>query len=119
MPTKEQHVTKADGCAALALSFPLDTQSRIDWALVILFYAALHYVEAYLAKSNIHLRSHTTRDNAMSRDASLRRVFREYSDLKFYGYNARYEFSTFRATDVTDYALKHYAAIKAHLTPLL
>jgi hypothetical protein len=119
MPTKEQHVTKADGCAELALSFPLDSQSRIDWALVILFYASLHYVEAYLAKSNVHLRSHIARDNAVSRDASLRRIFREYSDLKFYGYNARYEVSRFRASDVTDFAVRHFATIKAHLAPLL
>lgn len=119
MPSKDQHVAKADGSAALALSLVLDNQSRIDWALVILFYAAMHYVEAYLAKSGVHLRSHTTRDNAMSRDSSLRKIFKEYSDLKYFGYNARYEISGFKPTDVTNTAAKHYAAIKTHLTPLL
>lgn len=119
MPSKDQHVAKADGNAALALSLTLDNQSRIDWALVILFYAAMHYVEAYLAKSGVHLRNHTTRDNAISRDSSLRKVFKEYSDLKYFGYNARYEIFGFKATDVIDKAAKHYAVIKAHLTPLL
>lgn len=119
MPSKDQHVTKADGSAALASSFVLDNQSRIDWALVMLFYAAMHYVEAYLAKSNVHLRSHTTRDNAISRDAALRKIFKEYSDLKYFGYNARYEVSGFKATDVTNVALKHYTTIKNHLSPLL
>lgn len=119
MPTKDQHVTKADGNAELALSLALDNQTKIDWALTILFYAAMHYVEAYLAKANVHLRSHTTRDNAISRDSSLRKIFKEYADLKFFGYNARYEVFGFKTTDVTDKAAKHYATIKAHLTPLL
>lgn len=119
MPSKDQHVAKADGNATLALSLTLDNQSRIDWALVILFYAAMHYVEAYLAKSNVHLRSHTTRDNAISRDSSLRKIFKEYADLKFFGYNARYEVFGFKATDVTDKAAKHFAAIKGHIAPLL
>ena len=62
MPSKLEHVTKADGNAAFALSLTLDNQTRIDWALVALFYAAMNYVEAYLATSNQDLRSHTTRD---------------------------------------------------------
>ena len=119
MPSKDEHVTKANGSESLALSLVLDNQSRIDWALVILFYAAMHYVEAYLAKSGVHLRSHTTRDNAMSRDSVLRKIFKEYADLKFYGYNARYEVFGFKATDVTDKAAKHYALIKGYLSPLL
>jgi hypothetical protein len=119
VPTKEQHVSKAEGNAKLALSLALDNQTRIDWALVILFYAAMHYVEAYLAKSGVHLRSHETRDRAMSREFALRKIFKEYADLKYYGYNARYEFASFKATDVTDRASKRYDAIKAHLAPLL
>lgn len=110
---------KADGNASLALSLKLDNQSGIDWALTMLFYAAMHYVEAYLARTNVHLRSHTTRDNAMSRDSSLRKVFREYADLKYFGYNARYEVAGFKAGDVTNVAAKHYATIKAALIPLL
>lgn len=103
----------------MALSFKLDDQTRIDWALVMLFYAALHYVEAYLAKSGIHLRSHTTRDNAMSRDSALREIFKQYADLKYYGYNARYEISGFKPTDVTETAANHFDTIKTFLTPLL
>lgn len=70
---------------------PLTDQTRIDWALVILFYAALHYVEAYLATVGQHQRSHTTRDNVVARDPNLKKIFSEYQDLKFYGNNARYE----------------------------
>ena len=79
----------------------------------------MHYVEAYLAKSNIHVRSHTTRDNYLGRDKNLRPIFKQYSDLKFFGYTARYEMFGFKATDVTSKAVKHYDEIKAHLVSLL
>ena len=115
MPSKLEHVTKADGNAAFALSLTLDNQTRIDWALVALFYAALHYVEAYLAGANQHLRSHTTRDNVIGRDAYLKRIYFEYQDLKFYGFSARYEACAFRANDVTGIAVKAFEVIKLHI----
>lgn len=119
MPSKQDHKTKADGNAAFALSLNLDSQTRIDWALIVLFYAAMHYVEAYLAAMSIHLRSHTTRDSYLGRDSNLRPIYAEYQDLKYYGYNARYEVCTFTANDVTDAAAKHFEKIKAQITPLL
>lgn len=103
----------------MALSLSLDTQSKIDWAMVMLFYAAMHYVEAYLARSGVHMRSHTTRDTVMSRDATLRRIYKEYAELKFFAYNARYEFLGFKPADVTENAAPKFAAIKSYLTPLL
>ena len=119
MPSKQDHLTKADGNAALAMSLPLDSQTRIDWALIMLFYAAMHYIEAYLATLNQHLRSHTTRDTVVGRGVNLKKIFTEYQDLKFYGYTARYEAYGFKAQDVTNEAAKHFATIKGSLQPLL
>lgn len=118
MPTREQHVTKADGNAAFALSLPLDNQSQIDWALVALFYAAMHYVEAYLAPT-VHLKSHETRDTYISREAHLRRIFKEYAHLKYFGFNARYEVYGFKPKDVKDEAAKDYETIKTHIATKL
>jgi hypothetical protein len=89
--SKLGHITKADGNAALAMSLPLDSQTRIDWAFIALFYVAMHYVEAYLATLGQHVRSHTTRDTYLGRDINLKKVYTEHQDLKFYGYSARYE----------------------------
>lgn len=103
---------------AFARSLPLTDQTRIDWALVIIFYAAVHYVEAYLAKRGIHLRSHASRDSYVARDSVLRQVWNEYQDLKYFGFNARYEFLAFTPHDFT-LASQHWDAIelklKAHL----
>ena len=119
MPSKLEHKTKADGNAALALSINLDSQPRIDWALIMLFYAAMHYVEAYLALQGVHLKSHTSRDSHLGRDSKLKPIYGEYKDLKFYGYNARYEVFGFKASDVRDEALKGFEKIKSHIAPML
>jgi hypothetical protein len=118
LPTKEEHIQKAEGNEAFAISIEQDNQTRIDWTLVILFYAAVHYVEAYLAKHlGMHLRSHTTRDTYVGRESNLKKIFSPYQHLKFYGYNARYELYGFTVKD-TQAAVKDLAAIKTHLTPL-
>ena len=119
MPAKHEHVAKANGNETFARSLPLDSQAGIDWALVAIFYAAMHYVEAYLALSNTHLRSHTTRDNAVGRDSNLRKIFHEYQDLKYFGYNARYEPPQFKATDVHKDALPKFEVVKATISRFL
>ena len=119
MPTKQQHITKADGTASFATSLSLDSQTKVDWALVCLFYAALHYIEAYLATTGRHERSHQTRDGIVGRDGNLKPIFDEYEELKFYGYNARYECYGFKAADVTGNATAAFIKIKAHIQRLL
>ena len=81
------------------MSLPLDNQARIDWASIILFYAALHYVEAYLAKMGQHLRSHTTRDLIVGKDSNLKKIY--------------------KAEDVTQHAAKDFATIKASIRAIL
>lgn len=117
MPTREQHVAKANGNAKFALSLSLDNQASIDWALAALFYGAMHYVEAYLAPI-IHLKSHETRDQYIARDSNLRKVFKEYGHLKYFGFNARYEVCGFKAADVSDEA-KDFETIRTHIAALL
>ncbi len=119
MPTKNEHLQKAEGNEAFAAVIEPDNQTAIDWTLVVLFYAAIHYVEAYLEKHwAMHLRSHTTRDKYIGKEANLKQIFFPYEHLKFYGYNARYEVSAFTTTD-TEAAVKDLAKIKNHITPLL
>jgi hypothetical protein len=119
VPTRDEHVEKAEGNEAFAASLPSDSQTASDWTLVILFYAAVHYVEAYLDKHwSIHARSHTTRDKYFGKEANLRKIFSSYSQLKYYGYNARYEVSGFTVADTRD-ATKDLAEIKKQIVPLL
>jgi hypothetical protein len=119
VPTKNQHVKKATENEAFFQNLDESTQASINWKLVVLFYTGLHYVEAYLAKTlNQHNRSHTTRDNCVSRETSLRKIRAQYNHLKFYGYNARYEEDQFTASDVSD-ALAYLKEVREQLVPLL
>jgi len=80
--------------------------------LVVFFYSAVHYVEAYLAATmGSHLRSHITRDGYVGRTKELRPIFSQYSHLKYYGYNARYEVLNFTEKD-TETAAKDLETIK-------
>jgi hypothetical protein len=119
VPTRDQHVKKASENETFADTLSTNTQASLNWKLVVMFYAAVHYVEAYLAKQlNQHLRSHTTRDNYVARESNLRNIRNQYSHLKFYGYNARYEPDQFTDQDVRD-ATGDLAHVKATITPLL
>jgi hypothetical protein len=119
VPSKQDHIAKAEGNARFASSLTLDDPAKIDWALIATFYAAMHYVEAYLATMGQHVRSHTTRDGYIGRDANLKKIYNHYQDLKYYGYNARYEMTPFRASDVTGHATADLDAIRTHITPFL
>lgn len=119
MPTKEQHIQKAADNEGFAGKMDTASQISVNWKLIILFYVAVHYVEAYLAKHmDVHLRSHQTRDSYIAKEANLRKVGKAYMHLKFYGYNARYEPDQFTAKDVTD-ALAYLATVKGAISPLL
>ena len=119
MPSKDEHLAKASGNEAFAGTITTANQACIDWTLVVLFYAAVHYVEAYLAvKMSAHLRSHTTRDSYVGRLADLKKIFKEYQHLKYFGYNARYEVYGFSAQDTVE-AMKDIAAVRSQITPLL
>ena len=119
MPTKEQHVLKATENESFARSLDENSQVSINWKLVVLFYVAVHYVEAYLAKSlGVHLRSHTTRDNYITREANLRKIRIEYNHLKFFAYNARYEPDQFTKKDVQS-ALNYLGKVELELKPFI
>lgn len=119
MPSKDEHLEKAEGNEAFAPSIVHDTQTRIDWKLIVLFYAAVHYIEAYFAATlGIHLKSHVTRDSYVARDSNLKKIFSSYQHLKYFGYNARYEVFRFTVKDIQE-ATNYLADIKTKLRPLL
>ena len=114
MPTKDEHIAKAERNAVFAKELTLDSPARIDWALISLFYSAVHYVEAYFATLGTHLTTHKDRDSYISRDSYLRIIFKEYSNLKFFGFNARYEMMKFKAEDFNK-CKPDFEKVKAHI----
>ncbi|MBS1823530.1 MAG: hypothetical protein JST61_16420 [Acidobacteria bacterium] len=118
MATSQEHVAKADNNAAFGKSLDLGSQCNIDWALTALFYSAVHYVDAYLANSGNPPHAYNThgkRERFVATDSKLKRVNREYMDLKNFGINARYYCSVTKADKVTTEAIPALEAIRNHL----
>jgi hypothetical protein len=119
LPSRDEHLEKAQGNETFAASITHENQTRIDWTLIVLFYAAVHYVEAYLGvRLGLHARSHTMRDNYVAKDANLRKIYSSYQHLKYFGYNARYEVFRFTVIHIQE-ATNCLADIKTKLLPLL
>ncbi|MBM4041274.1 MAG: hypothetical protein FJ290_22455 [Planctomycetes bacterium] len=88
MTTREQHLAQAKANKAFYEEL-LDRPEYHDWALTVLFYAALHYVDAFLYPSDPP--DHSTRNKLISRSPTLRSLYRKYRRLQDRSQDARYE----------------------------
>lgn len=116
MPSKAEHRGKAEHNEF----FVSDTGNPFfDWAVCGTFYAALHYVDAYLATHNIHPHSHAIRISHIQRDSRLNAIYVDYRELLNESRDARYEPTiTFVQADVN--RVQHsLEAIKRIILPLI
>ena len=73
--------------SAASLVHPLP----LEWAVVVAFYAAVHYVNAYLWEwRHYEPRNHNDRENAISRAVALRAAATAYRRLRSLAHYARY-----------------------------
>ena len=96
-PRTRAHLARADHHrdVALALIGPvaasLTRPPPLDWAVVAAFYAAVHYVNAYLWETqHWDPGTHQQRAAAVTRTAALRAAAHEYRWLMDLAYQARY-----------------------------
>lgn len=83
-----------------------------------MFYAALQYVDAYLATKNIHPPDHGERTKLIHADVKFKPIRWDYRDLKNESRTARYEPpTTFNQGDV-NIAQRRLDSIKKELLPL-
>lgn len=88
MPSRDEHLAKADHNAAV-LQLLVADRSSAEWATVLLFYRAVHIVEAWFALRTVHNRSHQMRSRAVHRD--LPEIAADYDDILKASRLARYE----------------------------
>lgn len=80
----------------------------------MIFYAALHHIDAYLAGKNMHPLNHERRDEEVENNGSLADIFRDYRRLKDLSRAARYEIPNFQE-DTLNVARQRLKTIKDHL----
>lgn len=92
-----------------------------EWAVTGLFYAALHYVDAYLASqgTGVHPTSYRVRSALVARDPVISAVYAEYQELKDGSEDARYRLVPFTVAQVDRLERDALTAIRRLVTPLL
>lgn len=119
MPTKEEHKAKAAHNEQFVSSL---STPYWDWAVTGLFYAAVHYVMAYLATKNIHPVLHQVRNSQVHRDPILNPLYVDYRELQNNSEDARYmervPVTAFTAQDANTLRIK-LDRIKTVILPLI
>jgi hypothetical protein len=120
MPQRDQHLDQARHNAKFYAT--VDKKAFKDWAITVLFYTGLHYIDAFLAQQRaaVHPQTHKVRDNAVAMVAELRPIYANYAALKNASFNARYAPPIgFTDAHVGDLENKHLAKIKTELSKYL
>jgi hypothetical protein len=114
MPARDEHIAQANHNQSFVDSFDPNTYS--DWSATVLFYVALHYIDAFLSLKGQHPPKHEVRDDWVRKVPELRPIVADYFRLKNFSINARYVPPTrFSAGQLNDLRTKHLAGIRAQL----
>ena len=116
VPSRPDHLAKAE--SNQILSRALQAGPNVDWSVTILFYAALHLVEATLAPQT-HSPSHRDRFANIRRDPRLQPIHDDYRYLYDMSLRSRYNCQVFTAQFVRTLYVVRYEFIKQHLQPFL
>ena len=123
MPLESQHIDQAERNESCFQSMSgLNPRQFTDWEVITLFYSALHYVEAYLARNGIdhpHSKKHAHRETEMLKHADLDVIVMNYLSLHDYSQNARYEIQSFSEAEVEMLLQDEYLPIRENIRALL
>ena len=118
MPSKDEHLLKAEGNRRFAYALRPANPVVSGWAITVLFYSALHYVEAYNAKYNCHFGTHDDLKRDISRNPQLSAIYDDYSDLLNFSWNARYRSVVYGEAELNE-AKEYHEAVQKHISNLL
>lgn len=113
MPSRDEHLAKARHNEAFVAS--LVGTGYQDWRATGAFYAAVNYVDAYLAIEDVHPPDHRARDSYVGLDQHLMVLYGAYRRLKRDSEDARYRVSAFAEGHITARTLPSLERIKGHL----
>lgn len=120
--TKTWHLSKKDHDLD-ASTLMWEGRTFLDWEVITLFYAAMHYVHAYFATKGIHPKAHVTPDCRGTNDlvlAELSHIAREYIQLYELSRGARYGLpkQVIQQGDVSD-AEEWFEFVRDGIEPML
>ena len=81
MPARNEHLAKTESNARF-LSAIVSQELAPDWAATVIFYRAMHLIEAWFARRDIHHVNHVQRNRAVFEELSeLTGPYRKLYDL--------------------------------------
>lgn len=115
MPATQAHIEQAKSNERLAEH--LARSPYADWRCTALYYAALHYIQAYFSGLNPPqvFERHALRDEAIRLNRSLKAIRNDYRSLKDWSQDARYELRKPSVGDFSTDIEPSLIAIKRHL----
>jgi uncharacterized protein (UPF0332 family) len=117
VPDAAQHLNRAAENELLARSLDFEKGVEVDWAIVMLFYSAVHYIDSVLAVKNRHPKDHTSRDSAIENHGTLSAVYNDYRRLKDGSREARYEIPNYHKSQFPQFD-RRFNKIKNFITSL-
>jgi hypothetical protein len=128
MPPRQSHVERARQNERFFLGFDLTTTPYPDWAAVAIFYAALHWIDAYLDQSvgqiggqqesaagGHHPSSHRERFAKIRDEPYLAAIYAQLRRLYDCSFAARYSLLAIDPIAVDDLYVNEYARLRDHL----
>jgi hypothetical protein len=105
VPDQATHLAQAQVNRDLAsslfrLGLQNGNQAYLDWAVTIVFYSALHLIEAKLAVHNLHPQNHGERSRMLDATNADADMVLAYDILRDLSEQARYNARNFQAVEV-------------------
>lgn len=104
------HLAQADRFTRFVESLPPE-QPYKEWVLVLWFYIALHYVEAFLVTKSSLPRTHESRRIELRKHSETRAVQADYHELYKVSREARYDGTPFRQADLDRYRPMYHRVV--------
>ncbi len=115
MPSESVHKRQAEHNKQFLDWLDLDTTKYLDWAVTVIFYTALHFVEWLLASKGLHSDTHDTRHQLMGSVSELKPIYPDYRELEFQSYRSRYEGAQFARDFVKGKLIPKLERIESHI----
>jgi len=99
--TTQEHLNKISQNRDFLKEIVSASSSTADgWRITILFYNALHYIEAYFCSKGRSNQTHTSRASSIQSDPVISSLYRDYRSLENLSREARYDVTSFNSGDM-------------------
>ena len=118
MPQPLEHIAQAEKNERL-YEILIGTEFN-DWAITVLFYAALHYVDAsFTEQTGVSPRNHNSRNYMVAKTRNMMQIKYHYAELFQWSLNVRYNVFQVSTDDALEVKMRLFDPIRAHARLLL